>query len=576
VSPRCTLLLLAAAGLACAPADGALELRVLGADGAPTPARVEILDADGRAHVAADALEVRLECWTPPLPDWAAGLQRATSIDNPYTGTTQFYLDGTARATLPPGRYRVSVSKGNEYRTLAREVDVRAGETTRALLSLERWTDMPARGWYSADDHVHVTRRGPADDLLVGRWMRAEGLDVANLLRMGTAEHFDITPQYAFGDAGAHRYAETLLLAGQEHPRTHVLGHTITLAAEEAIDRRDSYSVYAGFWRESARLGGASGYAHWGEGQARDGLALDAPSGLLSFVEVLQFDLPHYDVWYELLDLGLRLAPTAGTDFPCIPSVPGRERFYARTGQAPTRASFAEAVRRGRTFVTNGPVLELDVGGADIGDELRLAAPGPVRIRGRVRFDAEREDVHVLELLRDGRPVATATRRTGPGEIALEHEEVVAAPAWFALRASGDKRGETRMRTPWYLSPRALAWGCRIGCGASLAARGEFVGEGRPRPSAAHTAAVRVELPGAAARPAPALVRRYLERLDALEARLADERLSELVVWRPFPGALLIDGVPEEALRRDRPQLREAIASARAYYRALLPDGAPR
>ena len=60
------------------------------------------------------------------------------------------------------------------------------------------------------------------------------------------------------------------------------------------------------------------------------------------------------------------------------------------------------------------------------------------------------------------------------------------------------------------------------------------------------------------------------ERLDDLEARLDDERLDELLVYRPFASVLLIDGVPEEALRRDRPALRSLIADAREHYRELL------
>ncbi len=74
-----------------------------------------------------------------------------------------------------------------------------------------------------------------------------------------------------------------------------------------------------------------------------------------------------------------------------------------------------------------------------------------------------------------------------------------------------------------------------------------------------------------ATRPAE-LTRRWLARLDALETRLADENFEELLVLRPFAGGLLIDGVPAEALRRDRPALRALIASARDYYRNLLAE----
>jgi hypothetical protein len=472
---------------------------------------------------------------------------------------------------LAPGRYRLTASRGIEYRVASAAAEITAGEVTRVDLAPRRWIDMPALGWYSADDHLHITRR-PADDARIGTWMRAEDLHIANLLQMGTAQHFDITPQYAFGDAGVHRSGETQLVSGQEHPRTHVLGHTIVLGAEAAIDRRESYV----FWEEARRLGGAAGYAHFGTGHARDGLAIDAPSGLLSFIEVLQFDLPYFDVWYELLNLGTRLAPSAGTDYPCIPSIPGRERFYTRVEGAPTRASWVEGVRRGRTFVTNGPMLDLDVGGANIGDELRLESPRDVHIRGRVRFDPARDDVQALELVRNGAVEAESSTQSAPGEIVLDIAAPVRESTWFALRAVGNKVNETGMTTPWYLEPRHLQFQCNFGCGASMFERATFVGAGRSRPAAAHTGAIWVSVAGVPAAPPAELVRRTLERLDALEAKLTDERLDDLVVYRPFKSELLVDGVPKEGLLRDRQRLRVLIESARARYQAMLPASSGR
>jgi hypothetical protein len=218
-------------------------------------------------------------------------------------------------------------------------------------------------------------------------------------------------------------------------------------------------------------------------------------------------------------------------------------------------------------------MLELDVGGAGIGDELRLESPGTVRIRGRTRFDPARDDVQRLELIHNGVVTAEASARSGPGEIDLEVSAAVREPAWFALRAIGNKVGETRMETPWYLAPTTLRMGCRFGCGASMFERAGFVGTGRVRPAAAHTGPVYVAVAGMQVTPPAALVRRTLERLDLLESQLTTERLDELVVFRPFAGTLLVDGVPAAALRRDRQTLRGLIDSARAHYRALLTDG---
>ena len=43
---------------------------------------------------------------------------------------------------------------------------------------MRRWVDMPARGWYSADDHIHL-RRSPADNHAIAQWIAAEVVHVA-------------------------------------------------------------------------------------------------------------------------------------------------------------------------------------------------------------------------------------------------------------------------------------------------------------------------------------------------------------------------------------------------------------
>jgi hypothetical protein len=314
----------------------------------------------------------------------------------------RLYTAGAATLELPPGRYRVRAFKGIEYRVARAEMEVGAGEEKALDIDLERWIDLPARGWYGVDDHVHITRRTREDDRRIATWMRAEDLHVANLLQMGTVDQFGVTPQHAFGDAGEFRQGDTLLISGQEHPRTHFLGHTITLGADRPVDRRDTYIAYETTFHAALEAGGLPGFAHFGLGPARDGIALHAPRGLVHFVEVLQFASAHYDVWYGLLDLGVRIPPTAGTDFPCGPwSVPGAERFYVRLPEAPTRRGLVEAVRAGHTFVTNGPVLDLRIGSAGIGEELQLAEAKHVPIEGHVLFDPESDDITHVELVRN-------------------------------------------------------------------------------------------------------------------------------------------------------------------------------
>jgi hypothetical protein len=346
-------------------------------------------------------------------------------------------------------------------------------------------------------------------------------------------------------------------------------GRSIPGRTFSATPSRSAPVLYQRAWRASRQLGGVSGYAHWGLGPARDGLAIDAPGGWLDFVEVLQFEFPHYDVWYQLLDLGVRLAPTAGTDFPCGPSsLPGRERFYTRVEGRLGRETWLEGVRRGRTFVTNGPFLELTVEGAEIGDEIEIAAPGGVRVEGAVRFDPQRDEVRRVELVHNG-SVSPVPVEEGPdGSLRFATVVEIREAAWIALRTEGDKLGEAPLE-PLGLPRWAERLGQKIASGASFARRERFASERSARPSAAHTAPVYVRVAGmpplgAQARSA-ALAGEWLARLDALEARLADDRIGEVPIWDWVPYS---DGVSEEHLRRHRDALRSAIGEARAFYRA--------
>jgi hypothetical protein len=558
---------------ACAEGDvGILEIRVVDAGtGREIPARLDLVDSAGEAWIPPEALLLSFECYTAPLPGWLRELSLSQGIRNRAAGTEQFYLDGAGRLELPPGSYRVRAFKGIEYGVASQQVEIRAGETRDVRLELARWIDMPARGWYSADDHVHVTRRTPEDDRRIGAWMRAEDLDVASLLQMGTVDQFGVTPQHDFGAAGEFRRDETLLVSGQEHPRTHFLGHTITLGADAPIDLPDTYIVYETFWRASRLGNGLSGFAHWGLGPARDGLAIDAPRGLVFFLEVLQFEFPHYEVWYELLDLGLRLTPTAGTDFPCGTDwgVPGRERFYTRLAERPTRESWLAGVRAGRTFVTNGPLLDLRMGEAGIGEELRLSEATVLPVAAWVRFDPARDDVQRVELLRNGEPIAVPVERRGPGELRLHFDHEVEGSAWYALRVSGSKLGETPIPKP--LAGWMQALGDRVSDFREPVARSQafYSMRERVRPSAAHSAPIYVSVDGLDEEReyrASVRARAALARLEELEVRLTDEHIEDTELWDWVPYS---DAVSVDHLRRNRLALLRAIGEARTRYEAI-------
>ena len=61
--------------------------------------------------------------------------------------------------------------------------------------------------------------------------------------------------------------------------------------------------------------------------------------------------------------------------------------------------------------MTNGPLLTFSVAGRGIGEEVRLERPGSVFIEGSVRFDPERDEVRLLEVVQNGEVIKTIQQR---------------------------------------------------------------------------------------------------------------------------------------------------------------------
>lgn len=534
-----------------------LEVSILDENGRPTPARVELLDAQGTAYIADDALLVggdsgRGTSDLEKLPTQT--LQQAMAhfatrkITNWYTRTEQFYADGAFHVSLPAGSYTLRVFKGLEYRIARKQFEVPPHQTTKLTVKLDRWMNLPEQGWYSGESHVHIARPYKELNRSIAGQMQAEDLHVTNLLQWGHARAFHNAIQYAHGPEGVHQDGDYLLVSGQENPRTPFLGHTLILGTRSPINFPDTYLLFHQFWEEARRQNALSGWAHFAQTRGGPaGIAIDLLDGLLAVIEVIQFDRADYDIWYDALNLGFRLTPIAGTDYmpPTSRHLPGRERFYTFVQGPLTYESWLDGVRRGRTIASNGPMLELAVEGRPIGDEIFLRGPGSVQVEGSVRFDPERDDIDELELVVNGDVVRTFTGDGKQGVISCRFSYPVSETCWMALRVSGDKRIE--------LSPyEPNNWRFRD-----------------PSPAVAHTAPIYVTVdktPGLASQDrAKIIARKWLGRLLELENQLMnDDTLEKLAT---LPGAR--DQMPTAYLLKMRDELLQRIGSAKTRFQAL-------
>jgi hypothetical protein len=131
-----------------------------------------------------------------------------------------------------------------------------------------------------------------------------------------------------------------------------------------------------------------------------DELPVDVALGKLDYMEIVGFS-DHKStaaVWYRLLNLGFKLPAGAGTDATANYAAPirgqvGFDRVYVWVPVLPLNLrEWMEGIKKGRTFATNGPLIEFKLGEEIVGGELQLdgakaAVPFSAKMRSVVPID---------------------------------------------------------------------------------------------------------------------------------------------------------------------------------------------
>jgi hypothetical protein len=411
------------------------------------PARVGLYDETGRLPLPSnDAVAVRR--FTDQIR--RVWLNRRTFW--PVESREAFYVGGSYSARVPSGTYDLVVSRGPEYRLHHQKLIVSPQGVSQIQVRLNRYDDLPARGWYSGESHLHLQRDQVAD---VEAWTQvaAEDLHVAHLLEMGNimGTYFK---QPAWGKAGRYQKDDVALVSGQEDPRTVARGHTIHWNVDRhAHFERGAFFQYHHVFERTRRGGAVTGYAHHGElFNGRRGLAIDVPFGLVDFIEVLQGGRIATETWYNLLNLGFRVLPVAGADWPYFgPTLPGVERTFVKVDGPFTVDSWLAGFRQGRAYVTNGPFLELSVNGRPMGAEVRVARGSIIQIDASAHLNPDVDALDRIELVVLGDAVRQEPAR-GQDRVRLQTTLTADRSFWLAIRAYG-RHQETQFTTIAHSAP---------------------------------------------------------------------------------------------------------------------------
>jgi len=421
------------------------------------PARIHIKRPDGACYLP------------PPESKEAFDKERAPQVILPMHFRKNLHIcqradiqsahlaTGEASFPVPAGKLSLYVSRGYEMRPALRTFVAKGGEEVHVDVQLEPLESMAGRGWYSGDMHVHFSRFKRKNDFVLARLMAAEGLHAVNNMvykHQGKVE----APQRKMGHEGTHYELEhdhQVVAGGEEFRDDDLYGHMIAagisrviepISVGEMLGRRDSYPLFAQVCDWTHEQGGIAGWAHGGATvKLNESLPVEAALGKLDFIESMQFNsFTGFYFWYRLLNCGLHLAATGGSDFPfavdiLAPWYPnlGLDRTYVQTG-AQNRFSYdayIDGIRRGRTFATNGPLLALEVNGHGPGETVDVEeSEEKVKVFARAvcQYPLDR-----MEIIANGAVQHVVEGKGGQHELACQTRMDIPHSTWFAARVRG-------------------------------------------------------------------------------------------------------------------------------------------
>jgi Tol biopolymer transport system component len=380
-----------------------------------------------------------------------------------------FYIpdDESAHLDVPAGKYVVKVTSGFDFKPFQEQVDIpmKRIDTVEAVLEPLKFAG-PNGTWVSSDLHGHMNYGGTYrnDCRILVETAEGEGVKVVHNLTVNKEQRFPDIGFLDFGDSSC-KDSDALIIQGQEF-HTSYWGHRGILRLKDHLllpgyagypntAAASLYPMNADVYDMAHAQGALVGAVHpFDEApdpfaqpaqKITDELPIDVALGKLDYMEIVGFSdhKSTAEVWYKLLNLGFRLPAGGGTDATTNYAAPirgqvGFDRVYVWTPQWPASIdTWMDELKRGRTFATNGPLIEFKLGGEMVGSELKFdaaqaAVPFTARLRSIVPVDH-------LEVVCNGK-VAQSLLKNGPKDTAdVEGTLALSESGWCVLRTWSEK-----------------------------------------------------------------------------------------------------------------------------------------
>jgi hypothetical protein len=355
-----------------------------------------------------------------------------------------FYARDSYEVAVPPGRYQVEVVRGIGHEAAVAYTEVGSGITHVHDFEIPVLRDLQAGGWYSGNTHTHYhleLDENPDDCLRLVP--PAEALDVSVISYLIRNDSPYITNRYPIGRLPEFSRHGTLMDMGEEARNNKTFGeigygHCLFLNIPRLVEpvstgllsatrKAPDFPTLSMLCQEAKRIGGTTVWCHNGAGMEMPVAAALGHIDAYNVADGLEADYPRY---YALLNCGFRLPASCGTDW----WIYDHNRVFVQVKDAFSYDSWIAGLRAGRTFVTNGPLLEFTVNGKSPGDTLQVKGPLQVKASATSRLSFDQ-----LQIVMDGRIVAEQPA-IQQREARLEREISVERGGWIAARVTSETK----------------------------------------------------------------------------------------------------------------------------------------
>ena len=385
------------------------------ATGKPTPCRVNVVGPDGQFY---QPTKHRLAQYSLTGHWPATGkANRRGKAPVRYFGRF-FYSPGETSVKVPPGKSRVEVWKGFEFRPQTVEVEMQPNEIRELVIPLKRTIAMHDLGYYSGDTHLHLERANEEDETDAFHLLQAEDVRYGGVLCYNPTASYrgemsaqDFKQLRGLGVSSIKQRGDYQIISGQEYRSIHY-GHTKVFLADDLVQAGRIYDPisWPTFGEAVRDIRDDGGLVFWAHGGYEKEIWADFIHGGSDGVELLQFGIYRpigLEGWYRILNIGFNYPAMGASDYP-----PCRKfadcRTYVHADKAPRIDDWLRLLAKGQSFFTTGPLLLLEVDGVKPGGSIRRKAYSidtAPSFETKVKVFSEVAPITDIELIVNGRVV---------------------------------------------------------------------------------------------------------------------------------------------------------------------------